>query len=56
MQSKNTTLSDQQIASKHIIRNWILIIVEAITATIIEEVISIDTTNNHLKCDQHKIT
>ena len=56
MQSKNTILSDQQIASKHIIRNWILILVEAITATIIEEIISIDTTNNNLKWDQHKIT
>ena len=49
MQSKNTILSNQQIASKHIIRNWILNIVEVITATIIEEIISIDTANNNLK-------
>ena len=49
IQNKNTILSDQQIASKHMIRNWILITVEIITATIIEEIISIDTTNNNLK-------
>ena len=35
-QNKNTILSDQQIASKHMMRNWILITVEVITATIIK--------------------
>ena len=37
MQSKNAILSDRQIVSKHIIRNWILIPVEVITATIMQQ-------------------
>ena len=49
IQKKNTILLDQQIASKHMIKNWILITTKIITATIIEEIISVDTTKSNLK-------
>ena len=49
IQNKNTVLSDQQIASKHMVRNWILITIEIITTTIIKEIILVVTANNNLK-------